>query len=144
MGRLAKAENSKYPEWKKRIGQFRVDKIKAKYERLGYKVTTFAIEDEGVDMIAENDDEIILLEITNWNIKGYLSPKRIKNMENNWLEAEKGFRRKGEKRNIRRRLVYSHIENIHNVIRFLLEVEAELEEIGYQDLPPEDKLEGWI
>jgi len=152
-------KSSKYPEWKKRIGQCRVDRMKKRYEAQGYKVTTFKIEDEGTDMIAEirydpeenlgNPEEqleghIIGFEITNWNRKGFLNPKRLNEMVKNWEDLEQSFRDKGDYRDFRRRLVYSYDSNIEHLIELLLKAGVELEKIGHQDIPLEDKpIEGW-
>jgi hypothetical protein len=132
-----------YPERNKSIGQYRVDRLKELYEIDGYKVTTFPVEAEGIDLIAENEDHVILAEVTNWNENGYLTPKRINSMVSNWEEKENDYKLNKDTRVIRRLLVYSFKKNIELVLLMLFNAEVELKQIGKQDIPPEET-KGWV
>ena len=133
----------KYTERNKAVGQYRVDTLKAKYETKGYKVETFAIESEGLDMIAQNEEEVIGFEITNWNMRSYLSMKRLDSMKGNWQEFEDKLRKAHDVREYRRILAYSFSSNIELVLHYLERIGVELLEFGYQELPKEEKIEGW-
>lgn len=131
---------STYPEDNVRKGQIRVDRVKIDYELQGYKVTVNKLHDsESIDMIAENSEEIIALEVTNWNIRSRLNYRKYLGWVRHWSEVEKHAQENGDTRLVRRRLVYNYRENIQFMLEWLYKSETELEEIGYEDLPEETK-----
>jgi len=134
-----------YPEPKKRVGNYRVEKLRTRFEALGYKVTTFPVEANGLDMIVENDREVLGIEVTNWNENGYLNLDRLSNMISNWNDLEFKLEHSGDKRDYRRILVYNYPSNIENLTPYLFEAKVELMKLGKQDIPPEeDIIEGWM
>ena len=133
-----------YTEERKKIGSYRVEKMRIRFEALGYKVTTFPIEATGLDMIAENNEQVIGLEITNWNKNGYLNFDRLSNMIQNYKDLEFKLKQAKDTRAYRRILVYSFTENIENMIPYLFEAKVELMKIGRQDLPDKEEVEGWL
>ena len=134
---LNKEEQVTYNIFRKMIGEYRVKKLKTEYEGKGYKVATFPVEAQGLDVIAENESEVLGIESTNWNEKGYLNPDRRGEMIANWDKKDSELNQNGDKRNYRRILVYSYPENIEGSISSLHEANVELREMGRQDVPPE-------
>jgi len=150
---MDKEERAEYNLLRKMIGEYRVQLLTIEYEEQGYKVTAYPVEAKGLDMIAENDSEVLGIESTNWNEKGYLNPDRLGEMIANWNEKESELKQKGDKRNYRRILVYSYRANIEANISSLHEANVELRETGSQWVPPELerddnakrwRLKGWI
>lgn len=146
-------ELASYNTLRKMLGEYRVQLLTIEYEEKGYKVTTYPVEAKGLDMIAENSSEVLGIESTNWNERGYLNLNRLGEMMSNWNEKESELRQSGDKRHYRRILVYSYPENTKGCISRLLEANVELEEIGSQWVPPEPerdekakrwRLKGWI
>jgi hypothetical protein len=125
------------------VGEYRVKLLAALYKALGFKVTTFPVQANGLDMIVENDKQIQGIEVTNWCRESYLSMDRFKTMKANWESLENKLKREGDRRDYRRILVYSYYDNIKNLIRYLENALVELIEIDKQDLPDEESIEGW-
>jgi hypothetical protein len=137
-----------YNKVRKRIGEYRVQRMKVYFESKGCKVTTFPVEATGLDMIVETEEYIMGVEVTNWNKKGYLNFDRLSNMIQNWNDLEFQLKRNKDTREYRRLLIYSYTENIENMLPYLYENKVELMKIGYQDLPKEieneKEIEAWI
>ena len=125
----------KYLPERKAKALARLKPEKQKYEDRGYKVTVFKVEDEGIDMIAENDREVIGLEVTNWNRNGYMNNDRYLSMVSNWNDHEKKLLKNHDKRVYKKMLVYNYPENVKNYLALLLEMGINLEQIGHEDLP---------
>lgn len=124
-----------YPVRNKLIASARLKVVKEDYEKRGYRVIVFNVEDEGIDVIAENEKEVIGLEIVNWNREGYLNLERFLSMCSNWMEHEKRLRESNDHRIYKRRLVYSYFSNIRDFYESLREFDVELEQYGFQHLP---------
>ena len=135
----------KYSAERKRIGEQRVKWVKNYYENLGYKVTIFPIEDNTrVDVIAENAEEVLGIEVQNWKESCYLSMNRFKGYVAHWKRLENELRLRGDKRRYRKILFYSYIENIKFMYYHLKSECVELKEFGYQDIPEEEDIAGWM
>ena len=120
-------------------GKVRVEKVKRKYESRGYKVTVNPIsEHEIIDAIAENDTEVIALEITNWNKNGQLKMGKMKGWKRHWNEVKEKMKRQGDKRRFIKKLIYNYPENIKFMSKYLNSEKVELEEWGYEDYPEEE------
>ena len=120
-------------------GKVRVEKVKKKYENRGYKVTVNPIsEHEIIDAIAENDTEVIALEITNWNKNGKLKMGKMKGWKRHWNEVKEKMKRQGDKRRFIKKLIYNYPENIKFMSKYLNSEKVELEEWGYEDYPEEE------
>jgi len=135
-----------YPPERKKLAEKRVNWVKKYYENLGYRVTAFSIEDNTqVDVIAENEKEVLGIEVQNWKKSCYLSMNVFKGYKAHWRKLESELRIRGDKRRYRKLLFYSFIENIAFMFRHLEREGVELKEFGYQDIPSEEdeSIEGW-
>lgn len=127
----------------KEKGEFRVRLMREYYELRGYTVHTWKIEENGLDMvcICEKGNEILGIEITNWNEDCYLSMDRFRRMKLNWENLGNQLRDEGDRKTYRKIIVYSFESNIENMLSYLEKLGVELKCIGYQDLPESSK--GW-
>lgn len=139
-----------YPEDNKMKGIIRLGYLKDYYEKRGYSVwINLPVERKGLDMVIENEEEVIGLEVINWNSKWHIQMKRLHGMLENWEDKGRELERKEDHRVYRKRLVYSYDENVEYVKTYLLDAEVELQKIGYQHLlgkkkEIEEQVEGWI
>jgi len=115
------------------IGLVRIEEMLKELVSQGYYVFYFPIEARGLDMIAENETEIIGLEITNFEEHSYISRKRFGNMKRNLTELGKKVSTICFKK-YRKRLVYNFDSNLR-VIKDLIPQDLELDKKGKQDLP---------
>jgi hypothetical protein len=133
-------------ERNRKLAECRVNKMRRLYSQ-DYKVTTYPVNANGVDMVAENRKEILAFQITNWNKTGRLGIKKLHDYLTAWKDFERELEINDDKRNRRRILVYNYPNNIVNVLQYLNEAGVELQKIGKQDLPTEDcqeeSVEGW-
>lgn len=124
-----------YPLKKKLIAECRLEIEKKRYEDAGYKVTVFEIEEHGIDMVAENDKEVIGIEVINWNRRGYTNQERFDSWVNHWDKHEEEVIENKDDRTYKRRLIYSYADNIKDFLKKLFDLGVELEMKGTQDLP---------
>lgn len=139
----------RYKRRNKDFALYRVNLLKMKYESMGYKVSVnLPVENNGLDLIAENGKEVIGIESTNWKKSCFIDMKRYRNMKNNWRDKDNEMMRTGDTRTFRKLLVYSFSDNIKEVRKYLKSNQVELYKVGHQDIPPEYNEEGqprgWI
>jgi hypothetical protein len=117
------------------VGQYGEQIAKERYERQGYRVTSHPINQNGIDLVAENETEVIFLEVINWKKSNYLSMQLLKGYEEHFKDVEGKYSK--DKRQKRRRLVYSFRENLEFFIDYLYVLDVELDCQDEQYLPPE-------
>ncbi|MBO3757965.1 MAG: hypothetical protein JTT14_02520 [Candidatus Brockarchaeota archaeon] len=137
--------SDRWNEERKRKGEYRVRLLVEELTCKGYNVLSFPVEANGVDVIAENSTHVLGIEVLNWNERWTLQLKRLKCMIENWDNLFEELKSRGDKRNYQRVLVYSYHYNIKNALPYLLKLNVELWERGYQDIPEykEERVSGW-
>jgi hypothetical protein len=118
-------------QWK---GAVRVEEIKAYYQSLGYKVTIYPINDHHhIDLIAENDYEVIALEVTNWNNTHSFNMEKLEGWLRHWDIVENEMKFRNDKRKLIKRLVYNYPRNIEFILDYLLRYRVGLQYMGAQN-----------
>jgi hypothetical protein len=123
-----------------RKAELRVKMIKERYKALGYGVLVFDISDPtNIDMIVENRFEVIGIEITNWNEKGHLSPKKFNGYKRHYKKVQDEMDEKGrDKKPLRKLLIVSYLSNVKDMLKHIEKEHIEVEIIGHQDIPKPD------